>query len=153
WGDTLARRENGLALTMALRSGGRDVVLTRAGIRQAYPHATSRVAVFIHGLCETDDAWMLGGTRHVPYGFRLQAELGYTPVYLRYNTGLHISENGRQLARLLDRILAAWPVEVHELSLIGHSMGGLVARSACHYGAEAPWCGQIRHVFTLGAVV
>ncbi len=68
----------------------------------AYPHATPRLAVFVHGLCETDDAWMLGGERHVPYGFRLQAELGYTPLYVRYNTGLHISENGRELAGLLD---------------------------------------------------
>jgi pimeloyl-ACP methyl ester carboxylesterase len=94
---------------------------------------------------------MLGGALHVPYGFRLQAELGYTPVYLRYNSGLHISENGRELARVLDELVAAWPTEVHELSLIGHSMGGLVARSACHYGADHAWCGRVRHVFTLGA--
>ena len=107
--------------------------------------------MFVHGLCETDDAWTLGGSRHIPYGFRLQAELGYTPVYVRYNTGLHISENGRELARLLDELVAAWPTEVHELSLIGHSMGGLVARSACHYAADATWCDRVRHVFTLGA--
>src|SRR5947209_12507762 len=90
WGDTLVRQRNPLAMKMTLRAGGRDVALTRAGLRQAYPHATSRLVVFIHGLCETDDAWMLGAGRHVPYGFRLQAELGYTPLYIRYNTGLHI---------------------------------------------------------------
>jgi len=151
WGDTLARRENRLALTMTLRSGGRDLSITRAGLRQAYPHASSRLAVFIHGLCETDDAWMLGGERHVPYGFRLQAELGYTPLYVRYNTGLHISENGRQLAQLLDQLAQAWPVQVQEIALIGHSMGGLVARSACHYSDGARWCGAVRHVFTLGS--
>ena len=151
WGDTLARQHNGLALGMTVRSGGRDVTITRAGLRQAYPHATSRVAVFIHGLCETDDAWMLGGARHVPYGFRLQAELGYTPLFIRYNTGLHISENGRELATLLDQLVRAWPTDVHELALIGHSMGGLVARSACHYSDGASWCGKVRHVFTLGS--
>jgi len=81
----------------------------------------------------------------------LQAELGYTPLYIRYNTGRHISENGRELAELLDQLVEAWPTEVHEVSLIGHSMGGLVARSACHYGGETAWCGRVRHVFTLGA--
>ena len=102
WGDTLVRRRNGLALKTTLRSAGREVEPARPALARAYPHATPRLAVFVHGLCETDDAWMLGGERHVPYGFRLQAELGYTPLYVRYNTGLHISENGRELAGLLD---------------------------------------------------
>ena len=151
WGDTLARRRNQLALTMTLRQGGRDVEPSAAALRRAYPEATPRLAVFVHGLCETDDAWMLSGDRHVPYGFRLQAELGYTPVFVRYNTGLHISENGRQLSELLDRVVAGWPTEVHELALIGHSMGGLLARSACHYSDGCEWCSAVRHVFTLGS--
>jgi pimeloyl-ACP methyl ester carboxylesterase len=151
WGDTLARQNNRLALKMTLRAGGRDVPLTPGGLRRAYPHASPRLAVFVHGLCETDDAWMIGGASHVPYGYRLQAELGYTPLYLRYNTGLHVSDNGRQLARLLDQVTRAWPTEVHELALIGHSMGGLVGRSACHYSDGGEWCAKVRHVFTLGA--
>ncbi len=78
--------------------------------------------------------------------------MSFTPVYLRYNTGLRISENGRALARLLDELLAAWPCGVAELVLVGHSMGGLVARSACHY-AELEgrrWTDAVRHVFCLG---
>lgn len=151
WGDTLARQDNHLAFEMTLRSGGQDVPLTPVGLRRAYPYATPRLAVFLHGLCETDDAWMIGAARHVPYGFRLQAELGYTPLYLRYNTGLHISDNGRQLARLLDQVSRAWPTEIHEVALLGHSMGGLVARSACHYSDGCAWCDKVRHVFTLGS--
>jgi len=151
WGDSLVERHNGLALNMALRAAGRDVVLTRSGLQAAYPHATPRLAVFVHGLCETDDAWTLAGSRHVPYGYRLQAELGYTPLYVRYNTGLHISENGRLLAQLLDQVAENWPTEVHEVALIGHSMGGLVGRSACHYSGGCLWCSKVRHVFTLGS--
>ena len=151
WGDTLARSNNRLALKMTLRAGGRDLPPTRAALRQAYPHPTPRLAVFVHGLCETDDAWMLGAARHVPYGFRLQAELGYTPLYLRYNTGLHISENGRALAELLRQVTEAWPTDVYEVALIGHSMGGLVGRSACHYSEGCDWCPKVRHVFTLGS--
>jgi pimeloyl-ACP methyl ester carboxylesterase len=73
-------------------------------------------------------------------------------MYLRYNTGLHISDNGRRLSQLLDRVFVEWPVEVQEIALIGHSMGGLVARSACHYGHrdEAAWTRAVRHVFCLG---
>jgi pimeloyl-ACP methyl ester carboxylesterase len=151
WGDTLVRRGNDLALGMTVRQGGRDVPLTPSGLRGAFPYATGRLAFFVHGLCETDDAWMLGGTRHIPYGYRLQAELGYTPIFIRYNTGLHISENGRQLGLLVDQIARNWPTEVHEIALIGHSMGGLVSRSACHYASDYEWVRKVRHVFTLGS--
>jgi len=66
----------------------------------------------------------------------LRDDLGYSPVFLRYNTGLHVSVNGRTLAEILELLQDQWPVPITELVLIGHSMGGLVARSACHYGAE-----------------
>jgi pimeloyl-ACP methyl ester carboxylesterase len=151
FGDTLERRANALALSMTLRNRGQDVELNRAALRRAFPDATGRLAIFTHGLCETDDAWRLGDDRHVPYGMRLRVELGCTPLYIRYNTGRHVSENGRELAQLLDRLTAEWPTEIHEIALIGHSMGGLVGRSACHYGAGHIWPRKVRHVFTLGA--
>jgi pimeloyl-ACP methyl ester carboxylesterase len=151
FGDTLVQRENALALTMTLRNRGQDVELTRSALRRAFPDATGRLAIFAHGLCETDDAWRLGDDRHVPYGMRLRVELGFTPLYIRYNTGRHISENGRDLAALLDQLTGAWPTEIHEIALIGHSMGGLVGRSACHYASEHIWPRKVRHVFTLGA--
>jgi pimeloyl-ACP methyl ester carboxylesterase len=151
FGDELARRENPLALKMTVRSRGRDVPPTRSAISEAFPDAGGRVAVFLHGLCETDDAWRLAADRNTPYGDRLQFELGYAPVYIRYNSGRHISENGRELARLLAELSAAWPVQVTEIVLIGHSMGGLVARSGCYYGAGQQWVNAVRHVFTLAA--
>ncbi len=150
FGDTLVQRGNPLALRMTVRRRGSDLELTRPSLARAYPNAKPRVAVFVHGLCETDEAWKLGAGRHVPYGHRMEVELGYTPVYLRYNTGRHISENGRELATLLEALVAAWPTRVDEVALIGHSMGGLVGRSACHYGADSACVAKVRHVFTLG---
>ena len=150
FGDTLVRQRNPLALRMTIRRKGRDVLIDRRALRRAYPNAKPRLAIFVHGLCETDEAWKLGAATHVPYGHRLEVELGYTPVYLRYNTGLHVSENGRELAGLLENLVAAWPTDVHEVVLIGHSMGGLVGRSACHYGAGSTCVAKVRHVFTLG---
>jgi pimeloyl-ACP methyl ester carboxylesterase len=133
-GDRLARDGNPLALDMTIREDDETTV-------------TPRIAIFVHGLCETDDAWSLLGGR--PYGARLREELGYTPLYVRYNTGLHISDNGRRLAEMLEETLRDWPVEVEEIALVGHSMGGLVARSACHYGGD--WAQRVRHVFCLGS--
>ena len=150
FGDTLLRRQNSLALGMTVRRKNRDVELTPPALKDAYPKAKAKLAVFVHGLCETDEAWKLGAARHVPYGHRMEIELGYTPIYLRYNTGRHISENGRDLAELLENLVANWPTDVHEVVLLGHSMGGLVSRSACHYGAGSACVAKVHHVFTLG---
>ncbi|MFL5831319.1 MAG: esterase/lipase family protein [Solirubrobacteraceae bacterium] len=150
-GDHLHRDGNALTLGMTLRRGGRDIDAAEADLSVAYPDATPRIAVFLHGLCETDEAWKIGAQRHIPYGARLHAELGYTPLYVRYNTGRHISENGREFADLLDAVAERWPVEIQEIALIGHSMGGLVSRSACHYADGSTWPSKVRHVFTLGA--
>jgi pimeloyl-ACP methyl ester carboxylesterase len=156
-GDALQRTSSDLALSMTVRRRGRDVAPEPAAIAVAFPDASPRLAVFVHGLCETDEAWrLLPLTREraarPSYGQRLQRELGYTPVHVRYNTGLHISDNGRALARLLEDLVAAWPHPVSEIVLVGHSMGGLVSRSACHYGhADGhAWVESLRHVFCLG---
>jgi pimeloyl-ACP methyl ester carboxylesterase len=155
-GDRLARDHPDLAIDLAVRRAGLDVVLDEQGLMEAFPDATPRLAIFIHGLCETDEAWRLGslGDRPRPtYGARLRDELGYTPVFVRYNTGLRISNNGCRLAAALDRLRANWPVQVEEIAMVGHSMGGLVARSACHYGEQAghAWTADLTHVFCLGA--
>jgi pimeloyl-ACP methyl ester carboxylesterase len=157
YGNHLRARGNALALDMEIRARGERVAPSAAEIEAAFPEATQRVAVFVHGLCGNEDVW-----RYIPrrdarkdrrsYGERLRDELGVTPVYIRYNTGLHVSDNGRALGGLLDELVQAWPVDVEELVLIGHSMGGLVGRSACHYGEldERGWTEAVRHVFCLG---
>ena len=141
-----------LAIRMAVRADGCDVDVTARELPTVFGNPTPRLAVFVHGLAETEDSWQRPGAGSEPYGPRLQAEFGYTPVYVRYNTGRHVSDNGHDLAGLLDDLTAAWPVQVDELLLVGHSMGGLVIRSACHYGRQgsAAWADRVRHVFYLG---
>jgi pimeloyl-ACP methyl ester carboxylesterase len=87
------------------------------------------------------------------YGEQLELDLGVSAVEVRYNSGRHISENGRSLAELLEALCAAWPVEVEAIALVGHSMGGLVARSACHRagGERMAWVRHVRHVVSLGS--
>jgi pimeloyl-ACP methyl ester carboxylesterase len=136
----------------------------RDALAAAFPSATGRVAVLLHGLSENESAFdrqrdQVGST----YAETL-AELGWTPVLLRANTGLGLRENGVALAALLRDLVAAWPVGVEQLALVGHSMGGLLFRAACAVALEGaregalegalegaqPWTGRVRHVVTLG---
>jgi pimeloyl-ACP methyl ester carboxylesterase len=150
FGDRLAELGSPLTQQLAVRRRGRELELTRDALAAACPDASPRVAIFLHGLCESDDAWRLRSARYVPYGDRLETELGYSSLYVNYNSGRHISENGRELAQALGTLLENWPARIEELALVGHSMGGLVGRSACHYGATSEWAQRVRHVFTLG---
>jgi pimeloyl-ACP methyl ester carboxylesterase len=153
-GDRLESERNDLHEPMAARLGGRAIALDPTALRAAYPDATGRIVVFLHGLMESEFSWRAGaGPDGATYGSRLREELGLTPVELRYNTGRHISHNGLELADLLEGLVAGWPVEVERVALVGHSMGGLVARSACHQAAERgdDWVGRVRHVVSLGS--
>lgn len=158
YGDHLSARREPLAVEMQLRHGGREVARAERSLAHAYPDATGRLALFAHGLFCDERAWRAFAPagphgRRAGYAGRLRAELGFTPLMLRYNTGLHVSENGARLADMLEELLAGWPVRVSEIALVGHSMGGLVVRSACHYGERAgqSWVGRVRHVFSLGS--
>jgi pimeloyl-ACP methyl ester carboxylesterase len=155
-GDELERCDDPLAVRMELRHDGRAVPISPPDLADRFPNATGKVAVFLHGLCETERAWWLGADPErggATYGARLERDLGYTPLYVRYNTGLHISVNGHRLSELLADLVAAWPVPVEEIALVGHSMGGLVARSTCRAAVdgEGGWVDFVRHVFYLGS--
>ena len=133
-GDRLEATANPLAIVMQLSSAGRCLPLERAVIEAAIPQARGRLSVLAHGLCMSDRAWNLAGHDH---GAELARVLGYTPIYLRYNSGMHISVSGRAFAETLETLTRQWPTQIEELVIIGHSMGGLVARSACFYGEAA----------------
>src|SRR3990172_948749 len=131
-GDHLAATRNPLALPMELRHAGQPLPLCRRTLRARLPRPGAKVLVLVHGLCATDQQWARAGHDH---GAALARDLGYVPIYLRYNTGLHVSTNGRSFAWVLERLIHAWPRRPEELTILAHSKGGLVARSACHAGA------------------
>ena len=134
-GDHLAATQNPLAIEMRLRVAG--------GPRP-------RVIVLVHGSSMNDRQWLRDGHDH---GAALARDLDATAVYVLYNSGLHVSENGRELAARLERLVSSWPVPVEWIALVGHSMGGLVARSACHYAEEAGlgWRDRLRDLVCIGA--
>ncbi len=156
-GDRLERERSPLRMRMEFRHAGRPLALEPEALRRAYPEAGTRLVVFVHGLAGNERVWRFFsrayyGNDETSYGSQLARDLGYAPLYLRYNTGLHVSENGALLADRLRELAAAWPGGAEEIVLVGHSMGGLVVRSACHQGRERGdgWVGAVRHVFCLG---
>lgn len=135
-GDHLADTGSPLAIPMTLhRIGG---------------PATSKLVVLVHGSSMHAGQWTRRGHDH---GAALARDFGVTPVYVQYNTGRHISTNGRELAEKLEQLVQDWPVAVEEVNLIGHSMGGLVARSACHFAHKDgfSWRAKLRRLVCLGA--
>jgi len=148
-GDHLQHSANPLAIPTRFRRDGSALELKRGSLAAAIPRATGKVLVLVHGLCMSDLLWRRNGHDH---GAALAADAGFTPVYLHYNSGLHVSVNGHVFADQLEALLRAWPVAVDELAILCHSMGGLVARSACHYGAQArhAWPHHLRKIIFLG---
>ena len=148
-GDHLARTGNPLAIEMSLRQRGVPLELDRARLAVAIPDGGRRLLVLIHGLCMNDLQWQRDGA---DFGEALAREQGWTTLRLHYNTGLHVSDNGRQLAALLEQLVASWPHPVGELAIVGHSMGGLVARSAVHHAGLAGqrWPASLRKLVFLG---
>ncbi len=135
-GDYLVETGNPLATPMAFCVSGEALDLDPAALRGALPDAGARVVVLVHGSSMNDGQWLRAGHDH---GAALARDLGLTAVYSRYNSGLHVSTNGRELAEMLERLCASWPVRIEEIVLVGHSMGGLVARSACHAAESAKY--------------
>jgi len=146
YGDHLVETGNPLATGMDFRYQGQ-------ALNPAQPDRLSgvsgKVILWVHGLCLNEGHWVRDGLNQ---GEALAHELGYTPLYLRYNTGLPVPANGRELAAKLETLLQNWPHPVTELVIAGHSMGGLVARSACHYAHQAShhWLQHLRSLVFIG---
>ncbi|MCX6395533.1 MAG: alpha/beta hydrolase [Propionibacteriales bacterium] len=159
-GDKLVADGSPLAIEIGVRRDGRDVPLTPEGLANAYPEASDALVVFLHGLCETENYWdrrsrprPADGLSTPSYGARLESDEGWSPVFVRANTGLTLAETGVALSSLLTRLVEAWPTEVHRIALVGHSMGGLIARAACAVSLteDEPWTDKVTNIVTLGA--
>ncbi len=148
-GDRLLAQNNPLAQRMELRLAGQALPMDRpAPLRERLAGASPHLLLLAHGLCMNDTQWQRSGHDH---GAFLAEKLGCTPVYARYNSGLHTSINGRELAGQLERLVAQWPA-LESITLLGHSMGGLLARAAVFYGRQMGhrWPAQLKHLVFLG---
>jgi pimeloyl-ACP methyl ester carboxylesterase len=140
-GDTLAATKNPLAIQMQFRQAGQAMQALQK---------TGKILILVHGLCMNDLQWLREGHDH---GAMLAEEFDFEPIYLHYNTGRHIHENGKDFAALLEQTLKNWPVPIEQLVIIGHSMGGLITRSACHQAIQSKqaWVKHLSKLITLGS--
>ena len=149
-GDRLLASQNPLATPMTLRYQRQALEI---GKPLTLPQVTGKVLLLIHGLCMNDLQWQTGAQEQiVDHGAALATQLGYTPVYLRYNTGLHVSINARELSRQLEQLVERWPRAAQELTVLAHSMGGLLIRGACHCARQENlrWPEQLKNIVFLG---
>lgn len=149
-GDYLADTDNPLAIEMSLRRGGQPLELDDPdALRAALPDATHKLLVMVHGSCMSDRQWLRGGHDH---GEALARDLGFSTIYLHYNSGRHISTNGAELATLLEQLVGVWPTQLDEIAIVAHSMGGLVTRSACRAAEKSSfeWRGKLGAIVFVG---
>ena len=149
-GDRLVAGNNPFATPMTLRY--RDEALNWQSM-PSMPAVSNKVLLLIHGLCLNDlqrHAQRRGLA--VDHGAALASALSSTPVYLHYNSGLHTSQNGRELSVQLEQLVAHWPAAIEELNVVAHSMGGLLIRSACHYAKQdgLSWPDRLKNIVFLG---
>ena len=161
-GDHLLATHNPLAIPMTMRWHGSPLDWQASPLLPPGSVVSGKILLLIHGLCMNDRQWQVPADPSkltnppVDHGAALARSLGYSPVYLRYNSGLHISQNGRELAAQLEQLIARWPVPIEELSVVAHSMGGLLIRSACHYAHQGPgqpdlrWLALLKNIVFLG---
>ncbi len=148
-GDYLEETDNSLAIKMQFRLDGQKIGLKRKINNKTRPNINGNILLMIHGSSMNDLQWTRNDHNH---GIALATELNKIPIYLNYNSGRHISTNGKNLSELLEKLLVKWPVPIEEINIIAHSMGGLVARSAVHYGQESnqSWTKHLKKMIFLG---
>jgi pimeloyl-ACP methyl ester carboxylesterase len=148
-GDYLEKTKNPLEINMQFRHQGKAIALDIASLEKTQPTPNGKILLMIHGSCMNDIQWTRKEHNH---GTALAKEFNKTPIYLHYNSGLHISTNGKSFTELLEKLVSNWPVPVEELVIIAHSMGGLVSRSAFHYGQQQQnsWTKHLKKIIFLG---
>lgn len=148
-GDYLEEKDNPLQIRMKFRHQAKALSLDRQSLEDAYPSINGKILLMVHGICMNDIQWTRKEHNH---GELLAKELDKTAIYLRYNSGRHISSNGQSFNELLEELVLNWPVPVEEIVILAHSMGGLVTRSALSYAQQQQktWPDHLKKIVFLG---
>ena len=153
FGDSLEKHQSSFSIQMRIYGKNKPLTLSKKKLNEAGLPRSGKICLLAHGMCGSEKGWNFKEDPSRNYGSLLEKDKGFTPLFLRYNSGLHISENGKRLSDLLEQLVLYYPVKITELVLVGHSMGGLVFRSACYYGEkeQKSWVKQVKKIFYLGS--
>ena len=148
-GDYLAEKENPLEIEMHFVHQSKKITIDKKSIKNSYSNISGKIILMVHGSCMNANLWTRKNHNH---GEILAKETNETLIYLNYNSGKHVSTNGKEFNELLEKLTKNWPVPVEEITIINHSMGGLVTRSALYYGEQAQksWTKLTKKIVFLG---
>ena len=158
FGDALAQAGNALAVRMGLRQHGGELALTREALAPLKP----RLVVFLHGLACDENSWNVqAGNQTSSYASQLERDFAggdadeasaISTMSLRYNTGMAVDNSAAAFSQLMEVLVQFAPARLRELTLVGHSMGGLVARRACAMATAsgATWQRRVGSIICLG---
>ena len=149
-GAELAAAGDPGCIRMALRARATDVPLDAETLARTYPRTGGKLVLFLHGMGENDESWR--GRGGSSFADQVMARTDWTPLLLRYNSGLPVSDNAAELADLVADLVAGWPVPVESVALVGHGMGGLLARSTTVRASAAghAWVDKVTQIVCLG---
>ncbi len=149
-GDHLERFDIGLSRDMQFYKSGNPISISKSDLKQM--GVSGKICILVHGLVSDETMWQFSGSTN-DYGSLLSKDLNYTPFYTRYNSGRHISDNGKDLDLLIETLIKNAPGSIKEIVFICHSMGGLVTRSACYYGGKrkAKWVQLTKKILFIGS--
>lgn len=153
-GDYLHHKGNPLATTMGFYHQGQALKLTRENLHNSLGKPGRTLCVLIHGLTNTESIWDFKHAPQENYGTQIKQDFNFTPMYVRYNSGLAVHMNGQLLTELLESLHQIYPEQLDEIILIGFSMGGLLIRSANHFATQNPdkysWASKVKRCFYIG---
>jgi hypothetical protein len=150
-GDHLEASANPLAIRMGLRRGRHALEPESPSLGRALDACGGTLVLFVHGLGMSELGW--GAPCGGEFGSRFEQDGIGLALHLRYNSGRRIPANGRDLSQMLQRVHDAHRGALRRLVLVGHSMGGLVCRSACEHARRqrSSWADALDAVVCLGS--
>lgn len=151
-GDKLEEEKNSLAIQMSFRKNNKDISIDELSLKENLQNSNGDLVLFVHGLMADEVLWEEPSRGKKGYGVLLGEEKGKTILYLRYNTGRHISQNGRSLSNLLQELIDTYGDSIQKITIIAHSMGGLVTRSSCYYAGvqNQNWISKVKKIYLIG---
>lgn len=152
-GDHLEKNFNPASIKMNFYQNDNLIKLTSQSIKNVHPNPSPNIFILVHGLVSNEHFWDFKETPEINYGALLEKDFNITPFYLRFNSGLHISENGQELSALIEKLFESYPIPIESINFISHSMGGLITRSACYYAEQdnKKWVTKVKKIFFLGS--
>jgi pimeloyl-ACP methyl ester carboxylesterase len=127
-------------IKMSFRAIDKDISIEEAH-REFKNSGLEKVILFIPGLFTDEKLWLdrtikIDERQVVSSGIADDyKKRGYFPIFIRFNHGKHISDNGKELLVLLNEFIKLEPTI--KFNVIAYSIGCLILRSTLYYAREA----------------